>query len=71
MYLSNFGYLDPMLTNISSTALIHVSNEAYRRGIAEFQSFVGLDQTGDQSPSRIVKDKLLLIGIKFLDRFIY
>lgn len=49
MYLANFGYLDPVLANVSSTALIHVSNEAYRLGIAEFQSFVGLNQTGDKT----------------------
>ncbi len=46
MYLANFGYLHPALKNISSNALFHVSKEAYRHGIAEFQSFAGLEPTG-------------------------
>jgi hypothetical protein len=48
MYLARFGYLEASQQNpsgISSGALI--SGESVRRAIVDFQSFAGLNQTGE------------------------
>ena len=44
MYLARFGYLDPVVQNPTSGALI--SEQAVARAISEFQAFAGLNQTG-------------------------
>ena len=49
MYLARFGYLEASQQNpsgISSGALI--SGESVRRAIVDFQSFAGLNQTGER-----------------------
>nr|CAH0104223.1 unnamed protein product [Daphnia galeata] len=43
-YLSNFGYLDPALGDTSTS---FVSGETVRRAISDFQSFAGLNPTGE------------------------
>ncbi|KAG6453661.1 hypothetical protein O3G_MSEX008266 [Manduca sexta] len=65
MYLAQYGYLSPQVRNPSSG---HIMDESsWRRAIAEFQSFAGLNATGelDEETSKVmslprcgVKDKV-------------
>ncbi|XP_044743509.1 matrix metalloproteinase-19 isoform X2 [Chrysoperla carnea] len=45
IYLSQFGYLNPALRNPSSGSIL--SEESWTKAIAEFQSFAGLNVTGE------------------------
>uniref|UniRef100_A0A336MF57 CSON000784 protein n=1 Tax=Culicoides sonorensis TaxID=179676 RepID=A0A336MF57_CULSO len=65
LYLSQFGYLSPSLRNPTSGNLIDANT--WERAIMEFQSFAGLNATGDldeetmelmQTPRCGVKDKV-------------
>ena len=44
MYLAQYGYLSPSVRNPSSSHLM--DERSWRKAIAEFQSFAGLNNTG-------------------------
>lgn len=59
MYLSQFGWLDPATKKIGSQSLIDI-----RKSIQDFQSFAGLNATGDLDEETVETMSLPRCGVR-------
>lgn len=59
MYLSQFGWLDPTTKKIGSQSLIDI-----RKSIQDFQSFAGLNTTGELDQETVEMMSLPRCGVR-------
>lgn len=69
MYLAQYGYLSPSVRNPSSG---HIMDESsWKRAIAEFQSFAGLNATGNYTKHFNILKKITNISLFIIFFWIY